>query len=72
HREDIEAGGPMPPSKELREDWVYIFEQWVLAGMPETVESITPEMLATEEAQAEATLESTLEPIPENTPEAGS
>jgi mono/diheme cytochrome c family protein len=36
HREEIDAGGAMPPSKPLREDWIEIFERWVLAGMPET------------------------------------
>jgi hypothetical protein len=34
----------MPPSKPLREDWIEIFERWVLAGMPETPEDLpTPE-----------------------------
>ncbi len=36
HREEIEAGGPMPPTRELKPEWVAIWEQWVLAGMPET------------------------------------
>jgi mono/diheme cytochrome c family protein len=44
HREEIDAGGAMPPSKPLREEWVEIFERWVLAGMPETPEDLpTPE-----------------------------
>jgi menaquinol-cytochrome c reductase cytochrome b/c subunit len=38
HREDIDAGGPMPPTKPLREDYIDIFERWTLAGMPETAE----------------------------------
>jgi menaquinol-cytochrome c reductase cytochrome b/c subunit len=38
HREEIEAGGPMPPTKPLREDYIKIFELWTLAGMPETAE----------------------------------
>jgi mono/diheme cytochrome c family protein len=73
YREEIEAGGAMPPSKALREDWIFIFEQWVLAGMPETVEDIPPELLpGTEEAPPDGTLEPALEPTPENTPESGS
>ncbi len=44
HREEIEAGGPMPPTKPLREDWIDIWERWVLAGMPENPEDVaTPE-----------------------------
>jgi hypothetical protein len=44
HREEIDAGGAMPPSKPLREEWVEIFERWVLASMPETPEDLpTPE-----------------------------
>jgi mono/diheme cytochrome c family protein len=40
HREEIDAGGPMPPSKPLKEEWVDYFERWVLAGMPESPESL--------------------------------
>ncbi|TFH35825.1 MAG: c-type cytochrome [Anaerolineales bacterium] len=40
HREEIDAGGAMPPSRPLREDWVEIFERWILAGMPETPEDL--------------------------------
>ncbi|NIM93011.1 MAG: c-type cytochrome [Anaerolineales bacterium] len=36
HREEIDAGGPMPPTKPLRDKWIEYFERWVLAGMPET------------------------------------
>ncbi len=44
HREEIEAGGPMPPTKPLREDWIDMWERWVLAGMPENPEDVaTPE-----------------------------
>jgi menaquinol-cytochrome c reductase cytochrome b/c subunit len=35
HREEIEAGGPMPPTRELKPEWIAIWEAWVLAGMPE-------------------------------------
>jgi menaquinol-cytochrome c reductase cytochrome b/c subunit len=36
HREEIDAGGPMPPSKELKPELVAIFELWVQAGAPQT------------------------------------
>jgi len=36
HREEIDAGGPMPPSKELKPELVAIFELWVKAGAPKT------------------------------------
>lgn len=40
HREEIEAGGPMPPSKPLKDEWIDVLERWVLAGMPETPEDL--------------------------------
>ena len=36
HREEIDAGGPMPPSKPLPEAYIDIFERWVLGGAPNT------------------------------------
>jgi mono/diheme cytochrome c family protein len=54
HREEIDAGGPMPPTRELRAEWIEMWERWVLAGMPEepveptaTPEGETPEAIAT-------------------------
>lgn len=48
HREEIDAGGPMPPTRALKDEWIDYFERWVLAGMPETVEDLpatpTPEV----------------------------
>lgn len=38
HRQEIEAGGPMPPTRELKPDLVAIFERWVAAGAPQTAE----------------------------------
>ncbi len=38
HREEIEAGGPMPPTKALKPELVEILERWVLGGAPETAE----------------------------------
>src|SRR3972149_1728464 len=36
HREEIEAGGPMPPSKALKPELITILELWVMAGAPQT------------------------------------
>jgi menaquinol-cytochrome c reductase cytochrome b/c subunit len=38
HREDIDAGGPMPPTRALKPELVTLFEQWVLGGAPQTAE----------------------------------
>jgi mono/diheme cytochrome c family protein len=38
HREEIEAGGPMPPTRALRPELVEIFERWVSGGAVETAE----------------------------------
>ena len=38
HREEIPAGGPMPPTKPLPADVVQIFERWVQGGAPQTAE----------------------------------
>jgi mono/diheme cytochrome c family protein len=35
---DLEEGGPMPPTKELKPELVEIWEKWVMAGMPESAE----------------------------------
>lgn len=36
HRQEIEAGGAMPPTKALKPALVEMFERWVAAGAPET------------------------------------
>ena len=38
NREEIEAGGPMPPTKALKPEIIDLFTRWVLGGAPETVE----------------------------------
>lgn len=38
HREEIDAGGPMPPTKALPDKYLELFEQWILAGAPETAD----------------------------------
>jgi mono/diheme cytochrome c family protein len=56
YHEEIEAGGPMPPKKQLDEDYLHIFEQWILNGMPNTIDEAAA--LSTEvEAPAEAPAE---------------
>lgn len=65
HREEIDAGGPMPPTKPLKEEWIDYFERWVLAGMPETPEDLptpTPGPEATASPEAQTTAEATPTP----------
>jgi mono/diheme cytochrome c family protein len=38
NREEIEAGGPMPPTKALKPEIIDLITRWVLGGAPETVE----------------------------------
>ena len=65
HREEIEAGGPMPPTKPLREDWIDIWERWVLAGMPENPEDVaTPEPIFVETETPEAQEDALVTPTP--------
>jgi hypothetical protein len=33
--------GPMPPTKQIKPEYIEIFEKWVLAGMPETTDQAT-------------------------------
>ena len=56
HREESDTWGPMPPSKPLKDEWITIWERWVLAGMPESPADLpTP-------TPAVATGEATVEP----------
>ena len=59
HREEIEAGGPMPPTKKLKPELIDIFERWVLGGAPNTVDD------------AAAASTGSAEPSSEETPPAG-
>lgn len=38
NREEIDAGGPMPPTRALRPELIEILERWVLGGAVETAE----------------------------------
>jgi menaquinol-cytochrome c reductase cytochrome b/c subunit len=45
YREEIEAGGAMPPTKALPEELIKIFERWVLGGAPNIIDetkSVSP------------------------------
>jgi len=60
HREEIEAGGPMPPTRALKPELIDILERWVVAGAPETAE----EADALTTPSPEATTEETETPAP--------
>jgi hypothetical protein len=47
HREEIDAGGPMPPTKELKPEIIAIWERWVLGGAPDTAADAAKETPAT-------------------------
>ncbi len=64
-REEIDAGGAMPPTKELKPEWVDAYKRWVLAGMPETAEDLPMEETAVPEAVEEPTQEVEATPTPE-------
>jgi mono/diheme cytochrome c family protein len=62
NREEIEAGGPMPPTKALKPEWIDYFERWVLAGMPESPADLPATPTLSPEPSIEGTLEA--EPTP--------
>jgi len=72
HRESIldasgeEIIGPMPPSKDLKPEYIDMFERWVLAGMPETAD----EAAALSEPAVEEVDEAAPEGEPETAPDA--
>lgn len=45
NRQEIEAGGPMPPTKALKPELIEIFERWVLGGAPKTPEEAATKSL---------------------------
>jgi mono/diheme cytochrome c family protein len=64
NREEIDAGGPMPPTKALPPELIEIFERWVVGGAPNTAaeaQSLSPSPSApgTEPATPEATIQAT-------------
>lgn len=36
YRNEIDAGGPMPPTRPLKDEYIKVIERWILAGAPET------------------------------------
>ena len=62
HRQEIDAGGPMPPTKELKPELIEIFERWVLAGAPETAEEAAALSTPSTEAIPEGTATETPTP----------
>jgi len=70
HREESDTWGPMPPSKPLKDEWITIWERWVLAGMPESPADLptpTP-AVATGEATVEPDTPATAAPDASTTP----
>lgn len=66
HREEIEAGGPMPPTKALKPELIEIFERWVLGGAPNTAAdaaALSPSPAPAEPTQP-ATPEETIQATP--------
>ncbi|HWQ83423.1 MAG TPA: c-type cytochrome [Anaerolineales bacterium] len=61
HREEIEAGGPMPPTKALKAEYIDIWERWVMGGMPNTAADAAALSTTATEAVPEA-------PAPSPTP----
>lgn len=45
NRQEIEAGGPMPPTKALKPELIEIIERWVLGGAPKTPEEAATKSL---------------------------
>jgi len=62
HREEIDAGGPMPPTRALKPELIEMFERWVAAGAPETAEQAAALSAPTEVATPEETGEATPTP----------
>lgn len=61
-RQEIEAGGPMPPTKPLKDEFIEIFKRWVLAGMPKSAEDAAARATLTPQATPEGTVTATPTP----------
>ncbi|MGW8250387.1 MAG: c-type cytochrome, partial [Anaerolineales bacterium] len=64
NREEIDAGGPMPPTRALNPELIDIFERWVAAGAPNTAEEA--QSLSPTPTAPEGVPESTELPAPES------
>jgi len=47
--------GPMPPTKEISEEYILMFEKWILNGMPETTEDAAALLETTNTITSEST-----------------
>jgi mono/diheme cytochrome c family protein len=65
-RQEIEAGGPMPPTKALKPELIDIIKRWVAAGAPNTAEEAAA--LAAPAAPAAPEITATPEGTPAATP----
>ena len=73
NREEIEAGGPMPPTKALKPELIDMITRWVLAGMPNTAAdaaaaSPAEPLPATEAITSTVTVTTTVIPVETATP----
>ena len=55
HRQEIEAGGPMPPTRALKDEYIQIFERWIMGGAPQTAEEAAAASAPTEAASESST-----------------
>ena len=55
HRQEIEAGGPMPPTRALKDEYIQIFERWIMGGAPRTAEEAAAASAPTEAASESST-----------------
>jgi len=62
HRQEIEAGGPMPPTKALKPELIDIISRWIIAGVPNTPEEAAALTVPADTAIPEATLPATTTP----------
>jgi mono/diheme cytochrome c family protein len=51
--------GPMPPTKQIKPEYIFIFEQWVLAGMPETADEAAARQAEAAPAETEVPVNET-------------
>jgi len=61
-RQEIEAGGPMPPTKALKPELIDIISRWIIAGAPNTPEEAAALSTPANTAIPEATLPATPAP----------
>jgi len=61
NRQEIEAGGPMPPTRALKPELIDIIERWVLGGAPETAAEAAA-LSPTEEPTAPSAEETSVSP----------